>query len=379
MKNKNILLAALLAACAPVWAEEPADAKADAKPEVRTEKHVTMIMNADGQNINVNGGPLTVVAGNMPNAMHFDSFNGDGVMMHMRGKLVKNAPYSADVINERIQNLSDGNQIVNKTTTTHYRDSAGRTRQEVRDDKGELKRISIFDPVENVSYMLTPKDKKATKISTKPFEIDAARLGAEKGRLASEKARERVEQLRKEGKLSVVEHGDGNGNHVIVKRIERADGDGSNRRVMEDVQVRVAQSVSNGLNVELGRVAPLVANAFNDIKWASKSNHKDMGTKEFDGVKAEGKMRSYEIPAGEVGNKNPITVTSESWTSPELQITVYSKQSDPRSGDRIYRLANLKRAEPAAALFTVPSDYTVKEAQTHRVEKIEKLEKADKK
>lgn len=341
MNNKNILLAALLAACAPAWADEPAEAMADA----RVEKQV-----AD--------------AGPMNYTMHFDSTTMHMPMLHSRSKLVKNAPYSAEVISERVQNLPDGNQIATKSTTMTYRDSAGRTRQEIRDNKGELKRITIVDSAEHVTYVLNPRDKKALKMSMK--------AERETARLAGEKARERIEQLKKEGKIPAVEHGDG---HVIVKRIERSDSSGNPQRTMEDVQVRVAQSVSAGLNVELARVAPLVATAFNDVRWAQKPATKDIGSKDFDGVKAEGKMRSYEIPAGEVGNKNPITVSNESWYSPELQITVYSKQSDPRSGDRIYRLANLKRDEPAAALFTVPGDYTVKEMNTHTRTMVEKVEK----
>jgi hypothetical protein len=362
MNNKNILLAALFAACTPTWADEPASAEADAK----VEKNVTMVRTSDGDRtfVSVNGAPMAAMeAGPMGHTMHFDSLNMINMPPMARGKLVKNAPYSAEVISERVQNLPDGNQIVNKTSTMNYRDSAGRTRQEVRDAKGELKRITIVDTAENTTYLLSPKDKKATKIVMKVNEA---------ARLAGEKARERIEQLKKEGKIPAGEHGDGN---VIVKRIERTDGSGTPHRTMEDVQVRVAQSVSTGLNVELARVAPLVATAFNDVKWAQKPATKDMGTKDFDGVKAEGKMRSYEIPAGEVGNKNAITVSNESWFSPDLQITVYSKQSDPRSGDRIYRLAGLKRDEPAAALFTVPSDYAVKEMNTHTRTMVERVEK----
>ena len=69
----------------------------------------------------------------------------------------------------------------------------------------------------------------------------------------------------------------------------------------------------------------------------------------------------HAIPAGEIGNKNPITVSTETWYSPELQMTVYSKISDPRTGDSIYRLSNIKRGEPAATLFMVPDGYTVKD------------------
>jgi hypothetical protein len=87
-----------------------------------------------------------------------------------------------------------------------------------------------------------------------------------------------------------------------------------------------------------------------------------LGQRDFDGVKAEGKLTAYTIPAGEIGNRNPITVSSESWFAPDLGITVYTKQSDPRTGDSSYRLTNIKRNEPSIALFAVPADYTLKEA-----------------
>jgi hypothetical protein len=109
-----------------------------------------------------------------------------------------------------------------------------------------------------------------------------------------------------------------------------------------------------------GRLAPL-GNLFQDRAWSSKATTKELGTKDIEGVRAEGKLRSYTIPAGEVGNKNPITVSTETWTSPDLQLTVYSKHSDPRVGDTIYRLTNLKRAEPSLSLFTAPDGYTIKE------------------
>ena len=85
-----------------------------------------------------------------------------------------------------------------------------------------------------------------------------------------------------------------------------------------------------------------------------------LGTREFDGVKAEGTSTVWTIPAGQIGNRNPINVTSESWYSPDLQVTVYSRHNDPRTGESIYRLASLKRAEPPADLFKVPEGYSIK-------------------
>jgi len=40
-------------------------------------------------------------------------------------------------------------------------------------------------------------------------------------------------------------------------------------------------------------------------------------------------------------------------------MVVYSRTSDPRLGVIEYRLTNIRRTEPSATLFEVPSDYTI--------------------
>ena len=99
---------------------------------------------------------------------------------------------------------------------------------------------------------------------------------------------------------------------------------------------------------------------FESMGHLGKGTTTSLGTKTFDGVKAEGKSTLWTIPAGKIGNRNPINVTSESWYAPDLQVTVYSRYNDPRTGESIYRLAALKRAEPSPDLFKVPEDYTTK-------------------
>src|ERR1044072_8212038 len=46
------------------------------------------------------------------------------------GKTVKGAPYAAEAVTESIQTLADGNRIVNRITSSVYRDSEGRTRRD---------------------------------------------------------------------------------------------------------------------------------------------------------------------------------------------------------------------------------------------------------
>src|SRR5262249_23148104 len=50
--------------------------------------------------------------------------------MSFDGKLVKGAPYSAQVLTESVQTLADGNRIVRRSNAAVYRDSEGRTRRE---------------------------------------------------------------------------------------------------------------------------------------------------------------------------------------------------------------------------------------------------------
>jgi len=85
----------------------------------------------------------------------------------------------------------------------------------------------------------------------------------------------------------------------------------------------------------------------------------DLGTQTIGGVTAQGTRVTKTIPAGQIGNEKPITIVDEVWYSNDLQTTVMSKRSDPWSGETTYSLTNIRRAEPDAALFAVPSDYSV--------------------
>jgi hypothetical protein len=91
----------------------------------------------------------------------------------------------------------------------------------------------------------------------------------------------------------------------------------------------------------------------------------DLGVQTINGISAQGTRYTRTIPAGQVGNANAITIVNERWYSPDLQVVVKSVRSDPRMGQTTYTLTNVQRTEPAASLFTVPSDYTVTQASPH--------------
>jgi hypothetical protein len=87
----------------------------------------------------------------------------------------------------------------------------------------------------------------------------------------------------------------------------------------------------------------------------------DLGMQIIQGVPAKGTRMTTTFAAGSIGNTQPLEVTDESWFSETLHTMVMTKNSDPRTGVNTYELTNINRAEPAAAQFQVPSDYTVKD------------------
>ncbi len=95
----------------------------------------------------------------------------------------------------------------------------------------------------------------------------------------------------------------------------------------------------------------------------SRAKTEDLGTQVIQGVSAQGTRITRVIPAGREGNEKEIDIVTETWYSPDLQVVVMSKTSDPRFGDSVYQLNTISRTEPDPALFTVPSDYTVKEGR----------------
>jgi TonB family protein len=89
------------------------------------------------------------------------------------------------------------------------------------------------------------------------------------------------------------------------------------------------------------------------------AKNESLGKQSIEGVEAEGTRKTVEIPAGEIGNERPIEIVFERWYSPELQVVVMTRHSDPRFGETTYRLMNINRTEPARELFEVPADYTL--------------------
>lgn len=80
-----------------------------------------------------------------------------------------------------------------------------------------------------------------------------------------------------------------------------------------------------------------------------------LGERKVDGETVAGSRVEATIPAGAVGNERPLTMSAEQWYGKDLQVVVEATYRDPRTGETRYRLREIRRNEPDAALFQVPT------------------------
>jgi len=238
-------------------------------------------------------------------------------------KTVKGAPYSAEIVTETNQTLADGNRIARRTTGRVYRDSEGRIRREEDRQNGTVA-VSIVDGVAGVSYRLEPETRIAWKTSS-----------ATTVALIKEVEEKRVEERRQ------------------MER-ERAAGDASRPPPPPPLAPAGIPRINPN-------APPLPPPAPGDER-----NMGPLEKKTIEGIAVEGRRNTSTIAPGQIGNEQPITITSEEWRSPELNVLVMTHHTDPRIGETSYRLTNVVRAEPDPSLFQVPAGYTIRETGIRR-------------
>jgi hypothetical protein len=91
---------------------------------------------------------------------------------------------------------------------------------------------------------------------------------------------------------------------------------------------------------------------------------RENSTTTYEGLKVDVSRSVETIAVGVLGNNRPIESVFERYYSPDLKMTVYSKRSDPRSGESIYRMTEIKRSEPDANLFRVPAGFSEVEGKS---------------
>ncbi len=215
--------------------------------------------------------------------------------------IVTGAPYSAVEVRQFTEQLADGNTINRTSETVLYRSTSGSTREEV----------TVTPPAGSgkAAYkVITISD----VVAGQRYILDSSSMTYRAMRIPTASA-------------SAARSGRGSG------------------------QFRQVPPASGAAAARPGR-------------GGSAATKADLGTQMKNGVLAGGSRTTEVIPAGRVGNAQPITRTTETWYSAELKRAVEIKISDPQHGDSTTELTNIVRSEPSADLFTVPAGYTEKNA-----------------
>lgn len=259
----------------------------------------------------------------------------------VESRITTGRPYSAEATTEFTQVLGDGNRIARKATVRIYRDSDGRTRREELGTDGTVKSISIYDPVSHVSYVLDPSTRTARK--------SAMRVVYPASRVAlSEEDKKRIEARMEIDRGSAASAASG----VVLA----APAGAPPEALTEELRKRQQAEAMAGAG---GRGRGVLQPA---IRVPQDAKEESLGQKMVEGVMADGKRVTTVLPAGAIGNQQPITVQSEQWFSPDLEILLMTRHNDPRSGETTYTVTNIIRAEPQAGLFDLPADYTILES-----------------
>jgi hypothetical protein len=235
------------------------------------------------------------------------------------GKTVTGAPYSAQIVTESVQPFPDGNSITHTSTSTVYRDSQGRTRREQNINLvgpsqvsgSPIQFITIDDPIAGVHYTLNPNKMTASQISTS-------------------------------GTMS------GAVGEVLPKKIIPSDGSNVSITYWSSGDGAVAAGGRGGnITVVPGEVSP------------TNVTTESLGADTMQGLSVLGTRVTRTIPAGQIGNAQPILIITDKWYSQDLQIEVKTVHSDPRTGTTTTTVTNLSRNEPNPVLFAVPPGYTI--------------------
>ena len=87
----------------------------------------------------------------------------------------------------------------------------------------------------------------------------------------------------------------------------------------------------------------------------------DLGTKNIEGILCNGTRQTITIPAGQIGNEQPIAIVTDTWYSPSIDAIVMSSTNDPRFGETKYQVHNIQTGEQAISFFEVPANYRIEQ------------------
>jgi hypothetical protein len=208
--------------------------------------------------------------------------------------VVKDEPYTANVLMQDIRSTPDGKRSVHEAFNVHMRDSAGR----LRDDQ-----------------LASPPDSQGGFVQAGVQVLDTVAM--------------QDFQWNKDTKSAFT--------GVIPASF-------SNYR--QSPIINCAQ-----------RIAASQADGLTHIPSQSQEIYEDVGERLIEGIIAHGCRITRTSPMEEAANESDVS-TIEIWASPELQINLLTTEHDSDGTELLTKLSNIHRSEPDPTLFHVPEGYT---------------------
>jgi len=293
-------------------------------------------------------------------------------------RVIKGAPYCATAVHENVQPLADGNRIVRRQQSQLCRDGEGRTRREVQREGGP-RVVYLNDPVAQESWVIYPDEKRVRRLRGN---LGWTQAGQDAATAAWRDAMPDLAEHMKEQAARWKEWG-----ARVAERARSVDAGRVRARALagepgivieQDVAVPPtpgASAVERRRELRVIRASELPPMPPVPPMPAAVPTPplppmpllpalrlpREGGTttalppKEIEGLKVTGERTTWTIEAGRIGNEKPIVSTREVWRSPELMLTVMSRDADPRSGEQNYRLEKIRRGEPDPALMKPPA------------------------
>lgn len=262
---------------------------------------------------------------------------------------VKYQPYTVELKTTTVQTLANGATITRETTEIHAIDSQFRTyhyetHPVFNANQKAFATVYINDPVEGIEIRWNSQKDEATVLKMLPMDQRHGCWRSDSGGTQFHFGEARP----------VPVHGPG------VTGFSRGAATLSSPGAAADRSTAIASvGFGGGTGTVSGVAIPALAHTTPHVE--------DLGTATIEGIEVQGRRLTYTIPTGEIGNDQPLTSVSETWSAPSLGIALRSTHDDPQSGKSSTEVVRLDLSEPPLSTFQPPEGYKVVTEEMHQV------------
>jgi hypothetical protein len=87
------------------------------------------------------------------------------------------------------------------------------------------------------------------------------------------------------------------------------------------------------------------------------AKQEDVGEQTLENLLLKGIRKTWNAPAAASGTGKVEVIVDQYWYSSDLSMYVLTQHDDPRTGEQIVALKDIRRAEPDPTLFAIPAKY----------------------